>query len=55
MRNIYDSFYKEIIEIIILIYHFDFIFLQHGIKKDDVSKYIHIFATNFSIIITASI
>ena len=37
------------------IYHFDFIFLQHGKTKDDVSKYIHIFAINFSIIITASI
>ena len=37
------------------LYHFDFIFLQHGITKDDVSKYINRFATNFSIIITASI
>ena len=37
------------------LYHFDFIFLQHGITKDDVSKYIHRFATNFSIIITASL
>lgn len=37
------------------LYHFDFIFLLHGITKDDVSKYVHRFETNFSIIITASI
>ena len=36
------------------LYHFDLIFLQHGISKDDISKYINRFNSNFSLIMTAS-
>ena len=36
------------------LYHFDLIFLQHGITKDDVSNYLNRFKKNYSIIITAS-
>jgi hypothetical protein len=36
------------------LYHFDLIFLQHGISKDDVSNLLHRFFKNFSMIITAS-
>ena len=36
------------------LFHFDFIYLQHGITKDDVSKVLNRFVANFSIIITAS-
>ena len=36
------------------LYHFDLIFLQHGITKDDVSNYLNRFRKNYSIIITAS-
>ena len=36
------------------LFHFDFIFLQHGIIKDDLSKYLNRFNTNFSLFITSS-
>jgi len=36
------------------LYHFDFIFLQHGISKDDLSNYLNKYLKNYSIIITAS-
>ena len=36
------------------LYHFDFIFLQHGITKDDVSDILNKLTKNFSIIVTAS-
>jgi len=36
------------------LYHFDLIFLQHGITKDDVSNYLNRFKKNYSIIITSS-
>ena len=34
--------------------HFDFIFIQHGIIKDDLSKYLNRFRTNISLFITSS-
>lgn len=37
------------------LFHFDFIFFQHGITKDDLSKYLNRFIANFSLIIAASI
>ena len=36
------------------LYHFDLIFLQHGITKDDVSNFLNRYKKNYSIIITAS-
>ena len=36
------------------LFHFDLIFLQNGISKDDNSKYINRFNSNFSLIMTAS-
>ena len=36
------------------LFHFDLIFLQHGITKDDVSKYLHKFQKNYSLFITAT-
>ena len=36
------------------LYHFDLIFLQHGITKDDVSNILNRFKKNYNIIITAS-
>ena len=36
------------------LFHFDLIFLQHGISKDDISYFLNKHAKNFSIIITAS-
>lgn len=36
------------------LFHFDLIFLQHGITKDDVSKYLHRFQKNYSLFITAT-
>ena len=36
------------------LFHFDFIFLQHGITKDDVSNFLNRFTKNYSLIITAS-
>jgi CDP-glycerol glycerophosphotransferase (TagB/SpsB family) len=34
--------------------HFDLIFLQHGITKDDVSKYLNRFQKNYSLFITST-
>ena len=34
--------------------HFDVIFLQHGIIKDDLSKYLNRFHTNYSMFVTSS-
>ena len=36
------------------LFHYDYIFLQHGISKDDVSYYFHRLNKNFTMIITAS-
>ena len=36
------------------LFHFDFVFLQHGISKDDVSNFLNKFTKNYSLIITAS-
>ena len=36
------------------LFHFDYIFLQHGISKDDVSHYFHKLNKNFTMIITAA-
>ena len=36
------------------LFHYDFIFLQHGISKDDVSFFLNRFKKNYSLIITAS-
>ena len=36
------------------LFHFDYIFLQHGISKDDVSHFLHRLNKNFTMIITAS-
>ena len=36
------------------LFHFDLIFLQHGISKDDISNFLNRFVKNYSLIITAS-
>ena len=36
------------------LFHYDYIFLQHGISKDDVSNFFHRLNKNFTMIITAS-
>ena len=36
------------------LFHFDFIFIQHGIIKDDLSKYINRLTKNFNLIVTSS-
>ena len=36
------------------LFHFDLIFLQHGITKDDVSMYLNRFQKNYSLFITST-
>ena len=50
-----DNPFGEDRKYLIDLYHFDLIFLQHGISKDDVSNFLNRFIKNYSIIITASI
>ena len=50
VNNAFGSDRKYLIDL----FHFDLIFLQNGITKDDISKYINRFAINFSLIMTAS-
>ena len=39
---------------IVDLYHFDFIYLQNGIIKDDLSLYLNRIATNFDLLISSS-
>ena len=36
------------------LFHFDLIFLQHGITKDDVSRYLNRFTKNYSLFVTST-
>ena len=36
------------------LYHFDFIYLQNGVIKDDISKYLNRFSKNFFLLLTSS-
>jgi CDP-glycerol glycerophosphotransferase (TagB/SpsB family)/glycosyltransferase involved in cell wall biosynthesis len=36
------------------LFHFDFIFIQHGIIKDDLSRYLNRISKNYSLIVTSS-
>ena len=49
-----DNPFGEDRKYLIDLYHFDLIFLQHGISKDDVSNFLHKFMKNYSLIVTAS-
>ena len=49
-----DNPYGEDRKYLIDLYHFELIFLQHGISKDDVSNLLNKFMKNYSLIITAS-
>ena len=50
VNNPFGSDRKYLIDL----FHFDLVFLQNGITKDDISNYINRFAINFSLIMTAS-
>ena len=50
VTNPFSNDYKYMRDLI----HFDFIFIQHGIIKDDLSKYLNKFRTNISLFITSS-
>ena len=49
-----DNPFGEDRKFFIDLFHFDLIFLQHGISKDDVSNFLNKFVKNYSMIITAS-
>ena len=49
-----DNPFGEDRKYVIDLYHFDLIFLQHGISKDDISNFLNKFVKNYSIIFTAS-
>lgn len=51
--NIYNAFEKRYTNFVDL-YKFDFIFLQHGITKDDLSSWINKYAKNVKLFITAT-
>ena len=58
ISSVYDSWaynpFGNDRKYLIDLFHFDFIFIQHGIIKDDLSLYINRVTKNFSLIITSS-
>ena len=49
-----DNPFGEDRKYILDLFHFDFIFLQHGIIKDDLSKYLNRLQKNYSLFITST-